>query len=271
MLLWIWLIAGIALGAMSVLPFAIWHHRRETRRTEEARNRAQTSERMAEIGNMTSGLAHEIKNPLSTVGLNAQLLVEDIAHLDAPEDEKNRISKRLESLSREVHRLKGILDDFLQFAGRMKLHCEKTDLCTVLGELEDFYHPQCDTQNVVMRMQLPDAPVYANIDTGLFKQAILNLLINATQAMHESEGKELIIRLDCDRNEARVHIIDTGRGIEEDRIDEIFHPYVSSKHGGTGLGLPTTMRIIQEHRGHITVDTTLGKGRDFTVCVPLHA
>ncbi len=83
---WTWLLAGIALGAMSVLPFALWRHRREARRTEEARSRAQASERMAEIGNMTSGLAHEIKNPLSTVGLNAQLLAEDIALLDAPED-----------------------------------------------------------------------------------------------------------------------------------------------------------------------------------------
>ena len=268
---WTWLLAGIALGAMSVLPFALWRHRREARRTEEARSRAQASERMAEIGNMTSGLAHEIKNPLSTVGLNAQLLAEDIAHLDAPEDEKNRITKRLESLSREVQRLKGILDDFLQFAGRMKLDCEKTDLSIVLGELEDFYHPQCDIQDVVMRMQLPSDPVFANIDTGLFKQAILNLLINATQAMSDSDGKELIIRLDCDQNEARVHVIDTGKGIEADRIDEIFHPYVSSKQGGTGLGLPTTMRIIQEHGGHIKVESTVSQGSDFTVCVPLHA
>lgn len=267
---WTWLITGIALGAMSVLPFAIYRHRREARRTEEARIRAQASERMAEIGNMTSGLAHEIKNPLSTVGLNAQLLAEDIAHLDAPEDEKNRITKRLESLSREVQRLKGILDDFLQFAGRMKLHCEKTDLCVVLSELEDFYHPQCDIQGLVMRVQLPSDPVFVDLDTGLFKQAILNLLINATQAMNENEGKELIVRLVCNQDEANVHIIDTGKGIEESRINEIFHPYVSSKQGGTGLGLPTTMRIIQEHGGHIQVESTVGQGSDFTVCVPLH-
>ena len=141
----------------------------------------------------------------------------------------------------------------------------------MLSELEDFYHPQCDIQDVVMRMQLPSEPVFANIDTGLFKQAILNLLINATQAMGDNDGKELIIRLDCEQNEARVHVIDTGKGIEKYRIDEIFHPYVSSKQGGTGLGLPTTMRIIQEHGGYIQVESTLGQGSDFTVCVPLHA
>ncbi|MBC8201783.1 MAG: GHKL domain-containing protein [Planctomycetes bacterium] len=267
---WTWLIAGTALGAVSVLPYTIWRHKRDAKRTNEARKRAQASERMAEIGNMTSGLAHEIKNPLSTVGLNAQLLAEDIDCLDAPEKEKVKIVKRLDSLSREVHRLKGILDDFLQFAGRMKLHCERIDLREVLSELEDFYHPQCDSEGIVLRMQLPEEPVIANIDASLLKQAVLNLLINATHAMSESEQKELMIRLVVDASEACIHIIDTGKGIAEDSIDEIFHPYVSTKQGGTGLGLPTTMRIVQEHEGHIHVNSTVGQGSDFTVCVPLH-
>jgi signal transduction histidine kinase len=267
---WTWLIAGTALGAVSVLPFAFWRHKRDAKRTDEARKRAQVSERMAEIGNMTSGLAHEIKNPLSTVGLNAQLLAEDIDHLDAHEKEKVKIIKRLGSLSREVHRLKGILDDFLQFAGRMKLHREKIDLREVLSDLEDFYQPQCDSESIVLRMQMPKEPVIANVDASLLKQAILNLLINATHAMGESEQKELMIRLEENASEACIHIIDTGKGIEEVHIDEIFHPYVSNKQGGTGLGLPTTMRIAQEHGGHIRVNSTVGQGSDFILCVPLH-
>jgi signal transduction histidine kinase len=219
---------------------------------------------------MTSGLAHEIKNPLSTVGLNAQLLAEDIDHLDAPEKEKVKITKRLDSLSREVHRLKGILDDFLQFAGRMKLHCEEIDLRLVLSDLEDFYHPQCDRESIVMRMQMPENPVMANVDASLLKQAVLNLLINATHAMQDSEQKELMVRLETTENEACIHIIDTGNGIEEDRISEIFHPYVSSTQGGTGLGLPTALRIAQEHSGHIVLNSTVGQGSDFTLCVPLY-
>jgi len=264
-----WLLTGIALGAVSVLPLVIWRHKRDAKRTLEARKRADASERMAEIGNMTSGLAHEIKNPLSTVGLNAQLLAEDVEHLDAPEDEKGRITKRLGALSREVERLRGILDDFLQFAGRMKLHKEEVDLCKVLGELEDFYHPQCDSEHVVMRMQLPDSPVMAEVDSSLMKQAILNLMINATHAMEEGEQKELMIRLDVVGTEANIHVIDTGKGIDSSRVDKIFHPYVSSKRGGTGLGLPTTMRIAQEHGGHISVNSTVGQGSDFVLSVPL--
>ena len=266
---WTWLIAGTALGAVSVLPIMIWRHRRDSQRTADATDRAQASERMAEIGQMTSGLAHEIKNPLSTVGLNAQLLSEDIEHLEIDEVEKGRLTKRLDSLSREVERLRGILDDFLQFAGRMKLHKERTDLCEVLGEIEDFYHPQCDSEKVVMRMELPNEAIYADVDLSLLKQAVLNLLINATQAMHGGENKELIVRLQVKNNEALIHVIDTGPGIEQDRIDEIFHPYVSNKRGGTGLGLPTTMRIAQEHHGHITVDSSIGNGSDFTLHIPL--
>ncbi|MDP7005997.1 MAG: HAMP domain-containing sensor histidine kinase [Phycisphaerales bacterium] len=266
-----WLLTGIAIGAVSVLPYTIWRHKRDAKRTDEARIRAAQSERMAEIGNMTSGLAHEIKNPLSTVGLNAQLLSEDIDNLEVTEKEKSKITKRLESLSREVQRLKGILDDFLQFAGRIKLHKEDVDLREMLKELDDFYHPQCDSENVVMRMQLPEYAVNANVDVSLLKQAVLNLLINATQAMSDCEQKELMVRLDSDQEEARIHIIDTGKGIEEESMEEIFHPYVSSKRGGTGLGLPTTMRIAQEHGGYISVNSTVGQGSDFTVCVPLHA
>ncbi len=266
-----WLITGTVLGAVSVLPLLIWRHRKDRERTEEARQRAQASERMAEIGNMTSGLAHEIKNPLSTVGLNAQLLAEDVENLDAPEEEKGRIIKRLDSLTREVERLRGILDDFLQFAGRIKLNKEQTNLCTVLSELDDFYHPQCENEGVLFRMQLPQEPVIADIDASLLKQAILNLLINATHAMEDSDQKELMIRLEMDRTEARIHVIDTGKGIEEERLAEIFHPYVSSKRGGTGLGLPTTMRIAQEHGGHIVVNSTVGQGSDFIVSVPLHS
>ena len=266
-----WFIAGTALGAVSVLPIMVWRHKRDAKRTAEATDRAQTSERMAEIGQMTSGLAHEIKNPLSTVGLNAQLLSEDIEHLEIDEVEKGRLTKRLDSLSREVERLRGILDDFLQFAGRMKLDKEQTNLCEVLSELEDFYHPQCDSENVVMRMELPSEPILAEVDQSLFKQAVLNLLINATQAMRGSEDKELIVRLETKNNEALIHVIDTGPGIEQERIDEIFHPYVSNKRGGTGLGLPTTMRIAQEHDGHITVESSLGNGSDFTVHIPLFA
>jgi signal transduction histidine kinase len=118
-------------------------------------------------------------------------------------------------------------------------------------------------------MQLPDSPVMVEVDSSLMKQAILNLMINATHAMEEGEQKELMIRLDVVGTEANIHVIDTGKGIDSSRVGKIFHPYVSSKRGGTGLGLPTTMRIAQEHGGHISVNSTVGQGSDFVLSVPL--
>lgn len=269
---WTWFIAGLALGAVAALPVVLALHRRAERRTDEARKRAANSERLAEIGTMTGGLAHEIKNPLSTVALNAQLLAEDIGSAGLPEDERQRIQRRLETLGREVERLGGILEDFLQFAGRMNLDREAIDLRELLGEIEDFYAPQCDRDGVVLRMDLPGDAVRASVDRGLLKQAILNLLINASQAMvahGEGGSRDLMVRLARDGSTASVHVIDTGPGIEQGRVSEIFHPYVSSRQGGTGLGLPTAQRIVQEHGGHIDVASELGKGSDFTVVLPL--
>ena len=267
---WMWLIAGFALGAIASVPVVWWLHRREGRRTEDARQRATASERLAEIGTMTSGLAHEIKNPLSTVGLNAQLLSEDLARLEIDEEEREQLLRRLDGLSREVDRLRGILSDFLQFAGRMILDREELDLRDLLSELEDFYHHQCESDGLVLRVQVPVAPVVVNIDGPLLKQAILNLLINASQAIVEAgDGGELIVRLEESRGQAFVHVIDTGPGIEPERLGEIFHPYVSSKRGGTGLGLATSQRIVEEHGGLISVDSETGKGSDFTISIPV--
>ena len=111
----------------------------------------------------------------------------------------------------------------------------------------------------------------ANVDESLLKQALLNLMINGVQAM-ESESTdrpgEMMVRLENDNEEIRIHVIDHGPGIEESRLDEVFHPYVSSKPGGTGLGLPTTRRIVEVHGGRIALHSKLGAGSDFTIHLP---
>ena len=228
---------------------------------------------------MTGGLAHEIKNPLSTIGLNAQLLGESISESDLPDDQRERLLRRLESLSREVERLADILNDFLQFAGRMKLDPQKHDLVKIVDELSDFFHPQCNKANVRLRVQLADEPVPVNVDEGLLKQALLNLMINATQAMALPEGQEdsngsdgaagdLILHVEGDETEAKVRVIDTGPGIEPEKLEEIFHPYVSHKLGGTGLGLSTARRIVEEHGGRLAAHSEVGRGSEFVIYLP---
>jgi signal transduction histidine kinase len=239
----------------------------------EAERRAAASERLAELGAMTGGLAHEIKNPLSTVVLNAQLLREEIEEAELDDDISGRIVRRTKALEREAERLREILEDFLQFAGRMKLAATFQDARLIVDQLVDFFHPQCDRSGILIRADLQDGPIMARLDESLFKQAILNLLINALQAMDgptsDKKGGELIIRLESDESTLRLHVIDQGMGIPQDRLEEIFHPYVSSKSGGSGLGLPTTRRIVEMHGGRIEVHSVPEQGSDFVIIMPL--
>ncbi len=274
-----WTTLGVAIGVAALVPVMKILLRGAERRAREAERRARDAQRLAELGSMTGGLAHEIKNPLSTIGLNAQLLGEAITETELPPEQRDRMVRRLEALSREVERLRGILTDFLQFAGRVKLDAQPRDLAVIVSEVSDFFHPQCDQSRIVLRTQLPDEPVMVRVDGPLVKQALLNLMINATQAMADrtpddhtprgsSEPRELIVRVVADRKEARVHVIDTGPGIEPGRIDEIFRPYVSLKSGGTGLGLPSARRIIEEHGGRLVAHSEPGRGSDFVIHLP---
>jgi len=274
----LWILLGVVIGVVGVTPVLQMLLRRAEHRARLAERRARNAERLAEIGSMTAGLAHEIKNPLSTIGLNAQLLAEGLNDAELPSHERDRLLNRLGALSREAERLRAILTDFLQFAGRVKLDARPRDLVRIVAELRDFFHPQCDQSRVVMRTKLPETPVRVPVDESLFKQALLNLMINATQAMtngaataegsHETRG-ELILQIDADADEARIHVIDTGPGIEPERLEKIFHPYVSHTAGGSGLGLSTARRIIEEHGGRIVAHSDVGRGSDFVIHLPM--
>ena len=190
------------------------------------------------------------------------------------QEERDRLMHRVDTLAREVDRLGHILGDFLDFAGRVKLDPHRCDLRLIIEELIDFYHPQCDQAGVVLRFHVPDEPVYVHVDEGLLKQSLLNLMINATQIMErEAEGAtgevgELILKVDMDADTAWVHVIDTGPGIEDADRESIFHPYVSQRKGGTGLGLPTARRIVEEHGGRLKVESVPGEGSDFILMLP---
>jgi signal transduction histidine kinase len=273
----LWILLGLVIGIACAAPVLRMMLRRAERRAREAQRRALDAERLAELGSMTAGLAHEIKNPLSTVGLNAQLLAEGLNDAEMPDDERERLLRRLDALSREAERLRAILTDFLQFAGRVKIDARPRDLVRIVNDLRDFFHPQCDQNRIVLRTKLPEQPVAVRVDESLFKQALLNLMINATQAMADGavEGAEqaeargeLILHVESDDDEARVHVIDTGPGIEPDRLKRIFHPYVSDTAGGTGLGLSTARRIIEEHGGTLVAHSDIGRGSDFVIHLP---
>lgn len=291
----LWLGLGCVVGGVATAAVARWQIGRALARQLAAERRARGAERLAELGAMTGGLAHEIKNPLSTIGLNAQLLGEGVSEL--PEDRavtgeaKRRLMRRVESLRRETERLRGILTDFLRFAGELRLERTASDVNRVVEELADFFAPQAEAGGARLRLELsPEAPI-ADVDVGQIKQAMLNLMLNAVQAMGGGEGKgmssgpprELIVRTRVvmapqgkrgERADPRtpggagwvvVHVIDTGPGISDEAKARMFTPYFTTKSGGTGLGLATTRRIIEAHGGRIEVFSEVGKGTDFAV------
>jgi signal transduction histidine kinase len=244
-------------------------------RAQHAQRRAQAAEHLAEIGSMTGGLAHEIKNPLSTIGLNAQLLKEAIEDSSIEDAEKQRLVRRIAALARETERLRGILEDFLEYAGELRLSVATTSLNQLVEELVDFMVPTAEGAGVRMRVETPGHSPEMQIDEYHMKQALLNLMLNAINAMENQQPgtKELILRVAPGEDEhgnacVRLHVTDTGPGIDEDTRSKIFRPYFTTRSGGTGLGLPTARRIIEAHHGHLELHSEPGKGSDFVIVLP---
>ncbi|MEO1585372.1 MAG: ATP-binding protein [Planctomycetota bacterium] len=270
------LVVGLAVGVGVATLRSRVKVEQQLEQVRDAERRARAAERLAEIGSMTGGLAHEIKNPLSTIGLNAQLLAEGIAELDADDAERARLTRRVEALTRETERLRGILTDFLDFAGEKRLSPSPTDLNRLVEELADFFHPQADRESTRLRTHTLDAPVVVSVDGPLVKQALLNLMLNAVQAMSDagSTQRELILRVDVDdegtaRRAAHLRVADTGPGMDAATRESVFQPYFTTKSGGSGLGLPTTRRIVEEHGGRIELHAEPGTGTEFTLSFPM--
>ncbi len=269
-----WFLPGVAVGVLVTVPWIVFASRRTARRVSRLEQRARAAERLAELGTMTRGLAHEIKNPLSTIGLNLQLLRERLG--DLPEDQADSATARIDSVIEETERLRGILQDFLSFAGRVQLSPQPLDLTDVIEQVIDFYRPQAAASGIELRSELDPNTGEVLLDPTLFKQALLNLLINATQAMvaaryhNQTHGgaSTLTIRTRPLRDEVDIHVVDNGPGIDDETRSQMFQPYFSTRRGGTGLGLPTARRILEEHGGYIDVSAELGKGSDFVVHLP---
>jgi signal transduction histidine kinase len=238
--------------------------RRTWRTARRLSARGKGREHLAELGQLAGGLAHEIKNPLSTIKLNLRLLAEDLG--GNHDDASDRNVRRLERLGNEVQRVEDILDDFLKYAGKQELHLVATDLRQVLEELIDFFRPQAEAARVVLRGSWPSETVAARADVPLLKQAVLNLMINSLQAM--TEGGELLLRLGGDQQRATIEVIDTGPGIPQDLREKVFDPYFSGRQGGSGLGLPTTRRIVRQHDGEVSIDGDPGQGTRFLITLP---
>lgn len=219
---------------------------------------------LEELSKLTGGLAHEIKNPLSTIKVNLKLIIEDAAAGDGTEQ---RWFRKIEVVQKETQRLEDILDDFLRYIGNAELKLCRVDVNELVGEMIDFYLPQAQSQGVTIRQGLEQGQLFCDMDSDLIKQVILNLFINAAQAM--PDGGELIIRTEVKGANAVIEISDTGLGIEAEKLDKIFDAYYTTKRGGSGLGLPTARKIVEAHSGNIRVTSHASKGTSFAIELPL--
>jgi len=255
---------GFGAGAAAASGAAALLARRAKRRALDSERRARDAEHLAYVGTLTGGLAHEIRNPLSTLRLNVGLLREDLDRSGRPVE--SRLARRLDTLQQEAGRLQQILDDFLKLAGKHEVRLQPQTLNPIVEELVDFYADRLQASNVQVRTSLADGLPPVAADADRLRQALANLLLNAEAAM--PDGGELMVATEGDRRGVHLHVTDTGSGIAREDLDRIFQPYYSTRADGTGLGLPAVRRIVTEHKGTLEVHSEVGRGTRFTIHLP---
>jgi two-component system, NtrC family, sensor histidine kinase HydH len=220
----------------------------------------------AALAELAGGFIHEIRNHLGTLGLSLQLLVEDFQE---PETQRERRAlARVQKLQAECQRLADLSNDFLRFARMRDLPLEPCDLGKVVEEMVDFFEPTARAAGIDIKTFVPADLPLVRLDRDMFKQAILNLMLNAEQAL--PGGGAITVQASALPDQVCLSLIDTGPGMAPDVLAKVFEPFFSTKSAGSGLGLPTTRKIVEAHRGSIDVQSEVGKGTKFTIRLPVH-
>jgi two-component system sensor histidine kinase HydH len=229
----------------------------EVRRLEEEIRR---KEKLAAVGNLAAGVAHEVRNPLSSIKALATYFGTKF-----PEGSEDRVSAGV--MIREVDRLNRVITELLEFARPSELHKRPTEVNDLLRHSLRLIEPDAKAKGIEIRFSPTEGLPKVAIDPDRFTQALLNLYLNAIQAM--DRGGVLSIRSSAGQNgEVRAQIADTGAGIRGEHLDKIFDPYFTTKPSGTGLGLPIVHKILEAHGGDIRVKSVVGTGTVFTILIP---
>jgi signal transduction histidine kinase len=248
-------LSGEGLGALVTL--------RDLESMEEIESELELSRRMAAIGRLTSGVAHEVKNPINAIVVHLELLRNKLGDPNAPG------IRHLEVIDAEIRRLDRVVQTLVDFSRPVELQLREQDLRLVIGDVLALATEELSTRNVILVSNLPLKPVMANVDADLLKQATINVIENGAQAM--PEGGRLEVTLETDRKMAVLRIADEGVGIPEEILEKIFDLYFTTKSGGSGIGLAMTYRILQLHHGGVEVQSKEDRGTEFRLRIPLAA
>jgi signal transduction histidine kinase len=228
---------------------------------EAIESEIELSRRMAAIGRLTSGVGHEVKNPINAIVVHVELLKSKLTGASAP------ASRHLDIIEAEIHRLDRVVQLLVDFSRPVELRLREQDLREVIDSVLTLSAAELSTHNVALETQIPDKPLMVNIDSDLLKQAALNVIQNGAQAM--PQGGRLRVVLEEQRKFAVLRIADQGPGIPDDIRGKIFDLYFTTKAGGSGIGLAMTYRILQLHYGSIEVQSNAEWGTEFLLRIPL--
>lgn len=234
--------------------------------TEQSRleERMRRMERFAGLGAVAAGLAHEIKNPLSALALHAQLLKEQLADAPIPDADET-----IGILLSEVRRMNKVLDGFREFAAINQLDRQPVVITSLLQKVTRLLKPHLQAKGISLELEIEDCrDQLITVDTVKIEQVLINLMLNALDAM--PDAGTLTIRCSADERRAQISVADTGSGIPESIQGQLFDPYFTTKDHGTGLGLAICEKIIRQHEGTISFETSPA-GTTFHVALPLEA
>jgi PAS domain S-box-containing protein len=255
---------------------------------EKIESELELSRRMAAIGRLTSGVGHEVKNPINAIVVHLELLKSKLGAAEGP------ATRHLEVIDAEIRRLDRVVQTLVDFSRPVELQLHEQDLRLVIGDVLALAADELTTRKIKLTSRMPEEPLIANVDADLLKQAALNVIQNGAQAM--PEGGRLEVVLEAERDDAAgslaparwngvevvrtsrtapqfavLRIADEGEGIPAEIREKIFDLYFTTKIGGSGIGLAMTYRILQLHHGSVDVQSREGRGTEFLLRIPLTA
>ena len=234
---------------------------RDMTEVQDLKREIEKSHRLASLGRLAAGVAHEIRNPLSSIKGFATYFKE--RYRDNPDDQRTA-----EIMIQEVDRLNRVIGQLLEFARPVAIEKKPTSLHTLIHHSLRMVERQAQEKGITIRKDLSPLVDRVSVDADRINQVLLNLYLNAIEAMEKGGALSVVLGRDSDQKRVKIIVSDTGVGIEEKDLQHIFDPYFTTRQSGTGLGLAIVHNIIESHMGEVRVQSQVGTGTSIIIFLP---